>query len=283
MGVPVIPAKPLHISLFITELCHAALRKGTGISSIEGLFYSIRWAHKLAGIECCPTDHPLVQSSLEGARRKLGRPFKPKEPLPIDLLQVNTEHYSSSESLAHVRFLFILLVGFAGFFRIDELLSMKLGDITLFTDRMSIFVPKRKNDQIREGHTSIIARSGNLTCPVAVTERLVSFLPEPKNPHFPLIRRIVKSKSGERFHGSIGISYSTILLEFKKLVGPFVDDISIFGTHSIKSGAASHPACRAINETLLDKHAGWKCPKTKKRYVKHVAEDLLNVTKIMRL
>ena len=130
---------------------------------------------------------------------------------------------------------------------------------------------------------AVIARSGNLTCPGAVTERLVSFLPEPKNPHFPLIRRIVKSKSGERFHGSIGISYSTILLEFKKLVGPFVDDISIFGTHSIKSGAASHPACRAINETLLDKHAGWKCPKTKKRYVKHVAEDLLNVTKIMGL
>ena len=161
MGVPVIPAKPLYISLFITELCHAALRKGTGISSIEGLFYKIRWAHKLAGIECCPTDHPLVQSSLEGARRKLGRPIKkkekkkePKEPLPIDLLQVITEHYSSSESLAHIRFLFILLVGFAGFFRIDELLSMKLGDITLFTGRMSIFVPKRKNDQIREGHSS---------------------------------------------------------------------------------------------------------------------------------
>ena len=88
----------------------------TGISSIEGLFYSIRWAHKLAGIECCPTNHPLVKSSLEGDRRKMGRPSKPKEPLPIDLLQVITEHYSSSGSLAHIRFLFILLVGFTGFF-----------------------------------------------------------------------------------------------------------------------------------------------------------------------
>ncbi|XP_068672923.1 uncharacterized protein [Montipora foliosa] len=97
MGVPVIPAKPLHIALFITDLCQEALRKGTGISSIEDLFYSIRWAHKLAGIECCPTDHPLVKSSVEGARRNLGRPVKPKEPLPIDLLQVITDHYSSSE------------------------------------------------------------------------------------------------------------------------------------------------------------------------------------------
>ena len=111
MGVPVIPAKPLHIALYITDLCQEALRKGNGTSSIEGLFYSICWAHKLAGIECCLTDHPLVKSSLEGARRKLGRPVKPKEPLPIDLLQVITEHYSSSGSLAHIRFLFILLVG----------------------------------------------------------------------------------------------------------------------------------------------------------------------------
>ena len=88
-----------------------------------------------------------------------------------------------------------------------------------------------------------------------------------------MIRSIVETKSGEHFHENIGISYSTILLEFKKLVGPFVDHISIYGTHSIKPGAASHPACRAINDTLLDKHAGWKCPKTTKRYVKHVAQN----------
>ena len=85
---------------------------------------------------------------------------------------------------------------------------MKVGDITLFTDQMCIFVPKRKNDQIREGHTSVIATSGKLTCPVSVPERLVSFLPEPRNPHCPLIRRIVKS--GEHFHESIGINISLL-------------------------------------------------------------------------
>ena len=148
---------------------------------------------------------------------------------------------------------------------------MKLGNITLFKDPMSIFVPKRKNDQIREGHTSAIAKSGKLTCPVAITEKLISLLPEPKNPHCPLIRRIIKPNSGDYFHESIDISYTTILKEFRKLVSPFVDDVSKFGTHSIKSGAASHLAGRAINETLLDKHAGWKCPKTKKRYIRYVA------------
>ena len=75
-----------------------------------------------------------------------------------------------------------------------------------------------KNDQIREGHISVIARSGKLTCLVSVTERLVSLLPGPRNPRCSLIRRIVKSKVGEHFHESTGISYSTILLEFKNLL-----------------------------------------------------------------
>ena len=117
MGVPVIPAKPLHIALLFTDLCQAALRKGTGVSSIEGLFYSISWAYKLAGIEYCPTDHPFGQSSLQGAKRKLGRTIKPKEPLPIDLLRrVITEHYSSSESLAHIRFFIYITGWFRRFF-----------------------------------------------------------------------------------------------------------------------------------------------------------------------
>ena len=43
--------------------------------------------------------------------------------------------------------------------------------------------------------------------------------------------------------------------EFRKYVKPFVDDIASYGTHSIKSGATSNPACRSISADLLDMHA----------------------------
>ena len=33
-----------------------------------------------------------------------------------------------------------------------------------------------KNDQHREGHIAFLGRSGKVTCPVAVTERLVKLL-----------------------------------------------------------------------------------------------------------
>ena len=53
------------------------------ISSVEPLetaVYSIQWGHTIAGHQST-TQHPVVRSTLEGARRRLGKPVSPKEPL----------------------------------------------------------------------------------------------------------------------------------------------------------------------------------------------------------
>ena len=83
IGVPVFPAKPLHIALFITELTNVCLGNNTGVSPIEAVVHGIR-------------------------------------------------------------FLFILLVVFYGFFSIDEINSFCLKDVTINADHMSIYVTKRK-------------------------------------------------------------------------------------------------------------------------------------------
>lgn len=175
IGVPVIPAKPLHIALFITELTNVCLANNTGVSPIKAVVYGIKWAHSMAGLEICPVNHPLVKSSLEGAKTKLARPVNPKEPLSVDTLQEIAECYVASNFLATLRFLFILLVGFYGFFRIDEINSFCLKDVTINADHMSIYVSKRKNDHYREGHSSYLARSGKSTCPVSLLSELFRF------------------------------------------------------------------------------------------------------------
>ena len=115
-----------------------------------------------------------------------------------------------------------------------------------------------KNDQHSEGHTAFLARSGKVTCPVAVTERLVKLLPQSSSA-FPLVRRIMKAKSKKRFHSSLGVSMTTLRVEFKKHIKPLVREVSKYGKHSRKSGAASNPASRKIAGVLLDIHAGWRC------------------------
>ena len=184
-----------------------------------------------------PTDHVLVQSVLNAYKRILGRPINPKEPLETEMIQSIASFYNSSElSLSAMRFLFVLLVGHSGMLRADELLSIRYKDIQFFEDRMAIFVPKRKNDQHREGHSANIRRSNKSTCPVSFTEKLLSLLPDEEGSPFPVLRRIVQKKDRKRFHHSHGISYSTLRQEFREHLGPFVPDIKKFGLHSIKSG-----------------------------------------------
>ena len=211
IGVPVIPAKPLHIALFISELAKRSSENNIGVSSIESAVYAIKWGHAMAGFEACPVSHPLVKFALEGAKRRLARPVQPKEPLSVSTVQAIATHFASSASLSDLRFLFILLVGFAGFFRIDEIRNIALRDVSIHSDHMSVYVPQRKNDQYRYrvGHTAFLARTGKVTCPVAVTERLIKLLPQSFTA-FPLVRRIVKAKSKECFHCSLGVSVSTL-------------------------------------------------------------------------
>ena len=73
LGVPVLPAAPLQVALYLTKPVHRAVLEGHSPSVIESASYSIRWGHRLAGMDS-PTIHPLVKGVVEGARRKLARP-----------------------------------------------------------------------------------------------------------------------------------------------------------------------------------------------------------------
>ena len=109
-----------------------------GVSSVEAVVYGIKWAHSMAGLVSCPVSHLLVKSALEGAKRKLARPVRPKESLSVDTVQAMANFHSSDVSLAILRFLFIFLVGLYGFFRIDEINSFCRHDTIVNTDHMTI-------------------------------------------------------------------------------------------------------------------------------------------------
>jgi len=95
--------------------------------------------------------------------------------------------------------------------------------------------------------------------------------------HLPPSLDELFNPSKKNFHVSKGVSYTTLREEFRKYVKPFVDDIAKYGTHSIKSGAASNPACRNLSPDLLDMDAGWRCASSKNRYIKRTVNDRLKV------
>ena len=76
IGVPVIPAKPLHIALFISELAKRSSENNIGVSSIESGVYAIKWGHAMAGFEACPVSHPLVKFALEDPQKLSTKPHQ---------------------------------------------------------------------------------------------------------------------------------------------------------------------------------------------------------------
>ena len=128
----------------------------------------------------------------------------------------------------------------------------------------------------------ILPGLGSLHVLLVLLKRSLKVLPQ-SSKSFPLVRRIVKSKAGECFYASRGVSVSTLRQEFKKFVEPFVDCIFKYSMLSMRSGAASNTACRRIPGDLLDMHAGWRCPSSKNIYIKHTVKDRLTVSKALLL
>ena len=77
-------------------------------------------------------------------------------------------------------------------------------DVSIFDDFMKVYLIMRRNDQYRDGHVLVIARSRKPTCPVGITERILSQLPDSSSSSNPIVRRIVNSRhSKKRFHESL--------------------------------------------------------------------------------
>ena len=128
------------------------------------------------------------------------------------------------------------------FYRVDEIHNLSF-KASLFALTVSVFFPKRKKDQYREGQMSLLAMSQKSVCHVSITKRLLQLFPPSRESSSPLVRQIVKSKSKEYFHATKGVSYTTLKEEFRtEGRKPFVDSIANYGMHSVKSGADSNPA-----------------------------------------
>ena len=90
------------------------------------------------------------------------------------------------------------LLGFSGFLRIDELLSIKIKHLRINESHLEILVPKSKTDQHREGNIVYISRVSSECCPVKFLEKYLQIAKTEisKDGETPLIGRIFKAKKG---------------------------------------------------------------------------------------
>ena len=175
----------------------------------------------------------------------------------------------SISNIMHLRFLVLVIVGFAEFLRISELLSIWITDIEILQDQAQIFLPDSKCDQRRGGNTVYIAKTNTATCPVFCLDKYLKDTNLISEPESYLFCRLYKTRKGHNAHGNKPLSYTRARETFMEHIKVFEEkEVKKFGLHSLRSGGASAATDNEVDERLIGKHGRWSCNSSMEGYIK---------------
>ena len=161
-----LPASVTTIAIYLSYLIQKQVSKSVFVNA----FYAIKWQHKLNLFNDIFSE-PFLKLILEGGERLLSKPLVKKQPITVDILRRVVSEYGKEDNLSNLRICCLMLLGYAGFLRFNELSNIKACNLKLSASHVEIVVEKSKPDVYRQGDTVVIARTRNITCPVNMLER----------------------------------------------------------------------------------------------------------------
>ena len=125
-GFKSLPSEPKVVSLYLTHLS----TKNAKMSTLKRRLVSIGVIHKLKG-HYLDTKHPVIVENFMGIKRLKGVSQNGKKPLLISNLKqiIDIINQQEEPDIKKLRNKALLLLGFAGGFRRNELISLNLEDL----------------------------------------------------------------------------------------------------------------------------------------------------------
>jgi len=274
--LPFLPATGPHVALYLLKLLQSA-RSPAPLSTAT---FAIAWAHRKAGYRS-PHLHHLPAQVLQAAKRILAAPTAKKLPLTTrDVHKLCTKYLSSSTDLDTLQTLCLIVLGFSGFLRWDDLSQLHADDITFCNSYVALFLEKRKNDQFREGHWSCIAATDNPSCPVSLLRRFLRS--SGATGHIKLFRRVANIR-GTLSLRQEPMSYTRAREKVLHMLSEIGLDAKKYGLHSLRSGGASTAAAMGVPDRLIAHHGGWRSTEAREGYILESKASILNVSRSLGL
>tara|TARA_A100001015_G_scaffold162074_1_gene180159 strand:- start:1987 stop:2943 length:957 start_codon:yes stop_codon:yes gene_type:complete len=258
-GFKSIPTDPKIVSLYLTYLSS----KNVKISTIKRRLVSISVIHKIKG-HYLDTKHPIIIQNFMGIKRSKGVNQKGKKPLLInDLKQIiDVINQQNEPDIKKLRNKALLLIGFAGGFRRNELISLNLEDLEFVFEGLKINVKRSKTDQFGEGFIKGIPYFKNyLYCPVKNLKHWLNISKIKKGPVF------VRFLKGSKISNIRLTDQSVALIIKEYLTKAGIDDKNYSG-HSLRSGFATSAAEAGAEERSIMAMTGHKSTEMVRRYIK---------------
>ena len=273
-GFRSIPSKPMVVSLYLTHLS----TNDAKMSTLKRRLVSIGVIHKLKG-QYLDTKHPSIVENIMGIKRRKGSYQKGKKPLLINNLKViiDTIDQLNKPEIKKLRDRSIILIGFSGGFRRNEIVSLDHDDLDFVTEGLKINIRRSKTDQFGEGSIKALPYFDNSQyCPVASLRNWINIS---KINSGPLFRRF--SKGSKLLKNRLTDQTVALLIkEYLQLAG--IDSKNYSG-HSLRSGFATSAAESGVEERSIMAMTGHKSTEMVRRYIKEAnlfKNNALNKIKI---
>jgi site-specific recombinase XerD len=258
-GFKSLPSEPKVVSLYLTNLS----TKDIKMSTLKRRLVSIGVIHRLKG-HYLDTKHPLIIENIMGIRRRKGSIQKGKKPLLINSLKkiINVIDEQKKEEIKKSRDRSIILIGFSGGFRRNEIVSLDFDDLDFVTEGLKINIRRSKTDQYGEGSVKGLPYFDNSKyCPVVSIQKWINIS---KIKSGPLFRRFKKGSnlSENRLTDQ---TVALLIKEYLQLAG--IDNKNYSG-HSLRSGFATSAAESGAEERSIMAMTGHKSAEMVRRYIK---------------
>jgi integrase len=233
------------------------------MSTLKRRLVSIGVIHKLKG-HYLDTKHPIIIENIMGIKRRKGSVQKGKKPLLISNLKliINVIDKSTYEDIRKYRDRSIILMGFSGGFRRNEIVSLDYDDLDFVSEGLKINIKRSKTDQFGEGSVKGLPYFDNAQyCPVL---SLKNWIEVSNISSGPLFRRFSKgSKLSEN-----RLTDQTVALLIKKYLKLAGIDNKNYSGHSLRSGFATTAAESGAEERSIMAMTGHKSTEMVRRYIK---------------
>ena len=258
-GFKSLPSDPKIVSLYLTHLS----TKDAKMSTLKRRLVSIGVIHKLKG-HYLDTKHPAIIENIMGIKRRKGCIQKAKKPILINSLKliIDAIDQQNKEEIKKFRDRSIILIGFSGGFRRNEIVSLDCDDLDFVLEGLKINIKRSKTDQFGEGFTKALPFfDSSQYCPVV---SLKNWLEISKITSGPVFRRFVKgSKLSEN-----RLTDQTVALLIKKYLNLVGIESKYYSGHSLRSGFATSAAESGAEERSIMAMTGHKSTEMVRRYIK---------------
>jgi site-specific recombinase XerD len=199
-----------------------------------------------------------------GIKRRKGSIQIGKKPLLINNLKqiINVIDKQKKEEIKKIRDRSIILIGFSGGFRRNEIVSLDCEDLDFVQEGLKIKIRRSKTDQFGEGFTKGLPYFDNSQyCPVVSIRKWIEIS---KLNSGALFRRFSRgSKLSEK--RLTDQTVALLIKEYLKLAG--IESKNYSG-HSLRSGFATSAAESGAEERSIMAMTGHKSTEMVRRYIK---------------